>query len=933
MAQESFMTPTEKICDPRESAHTTAVSDAAAKRVAVLLRVHDIADMLCSEHTVTITGKHRSLFTSLSKQTARLTEAISGASLNKASNSGCSFAMSADDQTLMFRHLERARDSVTRGYGSELPRLTNVGSVGEIRIFALARTLLAERTIPLDHEILIHFFDSYQQRAPLSLRELWVFPEMLRLASIGLLAEITDVSGFQLKHVGTAKRGLGALRLIDQVDWAKVVDRMSLAFSGEESLRLDPSGHYIRMNLATRDQYRTSISVIAKRVSKPNTDVAAQALRFAAAEMLRNGPEHVGAHIGFYIIGGGRYRLEMSLISSARVALRMRLFVPIILRESFKLTAFRIYSVAIIVLTLLLTWAILTCEYGGNFPGTLSYTVAALVLFATNQLSIDIIGALVTRVIKPRLLPRMDFVGGVPTRCRTLVVVPAMLISAESTERLFQALESRFLGNCDPMIAFCLLTDFADAPSENMPTDGALLEYAICLTQELNQKYAHTHGAPFLLLHRPRRWNSRDQIWMGYERKRGKIIELNALLRGAADQFFTCIVGNHAALTKVRYVITLDSDTVLPPGAAKLMIGNMSHPLNQPRYCADAGRVVAGYGILQPRLAVSRPTGPASYYQTFGYGDPEMFPPGLAHADLYQDLFEEGTFFGKGIYDVDAFSAAVHGRFPENRILSHDLIEGCYARSGMINDVETPEEFPPNYHADVRRRHRWMRGDTQIVEWIFPRVPAGANESSSTLTCREKNVLPLLARWKIAGNVRRIALPSALTLLLLVAWFHLALSSVWTALVIFVLVWPLVPSLIGEQQSIFRDEYALQSKWRRSRQSIWRHFLRSVLALAFLPFDSMLGVDAIVRSTWRISVSRKLLLEWIPSSEVNREARNNLGCYIRLMWFGPVIACAATVGLLVFRPFAFSSAFPILAMWLGSPLIAWFISRSACRRR
>ncbi|MEK7191886.1 MAG: cyclic beta 1-2 glucan synthetase, partial [Pseudomonadota bacterium] len=352
-----------------------------------------------------------------------------------------------------------------------------------------------------------------------------------------------------------------------------------------------------------------------------------------------------------------------------------------------------------------------------------------------------------TLLASPHPLPRMDFSQGIPPALRTLVVVPTMLSSAQNIEDLVEALEVRFLANRDDNLRFGLLTDFQDAHAETLPEDEALLRLAAARIEELNEKYCGVNGDTFFLFHRPRRWNPRDRMWMGYERKRGKLADLNALLRGGAKDRFLRIVGNTEVLSNIKYVITLDTDTHLPRDSGRQFVGTLAHPLNRARYDEDRQRIVAGYGILQPRMGVSLPGTRRSRYARL-YGDePGIDPYTRAVSDVYQDLFGEGSFIGKGIYDIDAFERSLKDRFPENRILSHDLLEGCYARAGLVSDVLLYEEYPSRYSADVSRRHRWIRGDWQLAGWLLPHVPG--------LSSRwQKNPLSWLSQWKLFDNLR-----------------------------------------------------------------------------------------------------------------------------------------------------------------------------------
>ena len=344
-----------------------------------------------------------------------------------------------------------------------------------------------------------------------------------------------------------------------------------------------------------------------------------------------------------------------------------------------------------------------------------------------------------------------------------MVVVPTMLTSEPGIDNLLESLEVRYLANQDRNIYFALLTDFRDAPEEHQAGDDKLLQQVARGVRDLNQKYRNDRAGIFFLFQRPRRWNKREKIWMGYERKRGKLADLNRCLRGGSLECFSKIVGDVALLQHIKYVITLDTDTQLPRDAARQLAATLAHPLNRPIYDTNKRLVVEGYTILQPRVAISLPSAGRSRFVKLFAGDPGIDPYTRMVSDVYQDVFHEGSFIGKGIYDVDAFERTVGGKFPENRILSHDLLEGSYARSALVSDVQIFEEYPANYETDARRRHRWMRGDWQIATWLLPRLPGPDVR-------RVENPLTGLSRWKIFDNLRRSLIPFALVFLLALGW-------------------------------------------------------------------------------------------------------------------------------------------------------------------
>ena len=490
-------------------------------------------------------------------------------------------------------------------------------------------------------------------------------------------------------------------------------------------------------------------------------------------------------------------------------------------------------------------------------------------------------------------------------------------------EDLIEALEVRFLANRDENLHFGLLTDFQDAAEETLPSDEPLLLLAQQRIEELNEKYGNAKGDTFFLFHRPRQWNPLERVWMGYERKRGKLAELNSLLRNGSRDRFSLVVGNTAVLLHVKYVITLDTDTQLPRDSAQQLVGAMAHPLNRAQYDEGKQRVVAGYGILQPRVAVSLPGTNRSRYARMQGSDPGIDPYTRAVSDVYQDLFLEGSFIGKGIYDVDAFERALGGRFPENRILSHDLIEGCYARAGLLSDVMVYEEYPSRYSADVSRRHRWIRGDWQLLSWLRAEVPRADGQ-------RQKNPLSLLSQWKLFDNLRRSLVPSALTLLFLLGWTILSSPWFWTVSMIGII---LIPSFISSLLDLLQKprDVLLRQHLAAAGRSIGRRLAQDLFTLACLPYEAFFSLDAIVRTTGRMLVTHKRLLEWSPSGDpdraTDRKNRTGLVAVCRTMWFAPVLAVAVVIYLALSNPAALGAAGPLLVLWFASPIIAWWISR------
>ncbi|MDB5797786.1 MAG: ndvB [Paucimonas sp.] len=749
-----------------------------------------------------------------------------------------------------------------------------------------------------------------------------------RLAATGQTIEhlVQFESQQQAADQVSISNSIGSLRTLSAMDWREFVETMSVV---DQTLRNDPADVYTRMDFATRDRYRHVVEKIARHSPHSEAEVADHAIRLAAKarRSVTNTAvvEQRSVHVGYYLIGSGLPELER--------ATAFRLPPSQALRRTASGAPLTVYLGAILLLTLASTGVIVANVFDSGADDWLLALVTVSALLATSQLAVSLVNWIATLVSLPRLLPRMDFSAGIPFESRTLVVVPAMLFTRQNINSLAEALEVRFLANRDGNLQFCLLTDFGDAIAETIPADDALLECATKNIDELNKKYPRSTGDHFLLLHRPRRWNAQEKSWMGYERKRGKLSDLNAFLRGAdnlTERAFSLMLGNTDGLTNVRYVITLDTDTELPRNAARQFAATMAHPLNRARFDEKLGRVCEGYGILQPRVAVSVPGAEASLYEMLCGGEAGIDPYTRTVSDVYQDVFGEGSFIGKGIYDVDAFEHALNGRMPENRILSHDLLEGCYARAGLLSDVQLYEAYPSGYSADILRRHRWIRGDWQIASWMLPGVP-GARDAASGKIVRHRNPISALSRWKLFDNLRRSVVPFALTTLLLTGWTTLAPAWFLTGAVLGIL---LLPSVCAFMLSLLRkpDDARFSQHLAGLLRSTRQHFIHVGLTLAFLPFEAWLNLDAIVRTQWRVLITRKQMLEWNPSNQAQGGLGDGLYSYYRLMWIAPVTAVATAVYLIV-ETIGLATALPILLLWCVSPAIAWRISRPIPRRR
>lgn len=726
------------------------------------------------------------------------------------------------------------------------------------------------------------------------------------------------------------------LRLLSSLDWREFVEKASVV---EKALRTDPAGVYGRMDFATRDKYRHVVENLAKKYSLSEDKVARLTVDLAEGAF-RSKDDHDASHdsghfshVGFYLIDDGLRVLRVMLArersarpkgESAELA---RKPVPSIKnKKSFHVF---VYLGCIFLAPLLLAW-----PFGASiFKGGSGLLLAGLVLIpayiVAGELVVRLVHWLTPLFVSPCFLPRLDYEKGIPEESRTLVVVPCIINSKEEIDELLAKLEVRYLANADAHMQFGLLTDFKDAEAETLEGDPALLERAEMGIAALNSRYPGKMVDTFFLCHRPRRWNDVEKIWMGYERKRGKLSEFNSLLHGTGYGRFLLIAGDTLmqknAVMPVRYVITLDADTLLPRDSARLLVATMDHTLNRPIVSQDNGTVTSGYAIMQPRIGITAPSATRTLYARLFCNDVGVDPYTRNVSDLYQDLFGQGSFIGKGIYAVETFEQALGERFPENSILSHDLIEGCYARSGLVTDVVFFEDYPSTYSTDMMRRHRWIRGDWQLLPWIFSKVP--------TPEGREKNPLSVLSRWKIFDNLRRSLVSPALLTLLLLGWLFAPRPILWTlGLAGMMLAMPLFNIL----QTALRKpkNVPLKGLFIMLGDALGRQCLCTLFMAMWLPFEAFYNTDAIVRTLWRMKVSKRFLLQWNPSCEAERSSARTLWEYVRLMGFSPLASLSTALLLLVNpwqNPAAWFAAVPFLFLWLVSPLITWDMGRPKAR--
>ena len=768
---------------------------------------------------------------------------------------------------------------------------------------------MARSNPPMVSAFVAEFSRKLQWKGPdLSLPLTWI-EQHLSEHGTTINAMVLDENQKQAADQVSMSNSISSLRFLAKMDWREFVETMSVV---EQTLRQDIDGFYSKMDFHTRDRYRHAVEKIAKHSKLSEKEVAESAINLAKLSSFADPENQRKAHVGYYLIDAGEKQTER------HAAVELSLLEAIGSKINHSKYGFYVLS------SLLLTGAI---AFGlvakGQQDGVADYwlvVVGVLSVLTGSHFAMAIVNWLSTLWVKPKPLPRMDFSVGVPSESRTLVVVPTLVANKHQADKLIEDMEIRFLANRDSNIVFGLLTDFKDATEQFVPGDETLVYLLKMGVEDLNRKYGYSNNEMFFLFHRPRLWNASENAWMGYERKRGKLTDLNHLIRGGPKDHFSAIVGDEHIYTSIKYVITLDTDTLLPRDAGWKLAGIMSHPLNRAVYDEKKKVVVDGYGIIQPRIAISLHGATRTHYSRLHESDSGIDPYTRVVSDVYQDIFSEGSFIGKGIYEVDVFEKALDNRFPDNRILSHDLLEGSYTRCGFASDVQFYEDFPSRYSADVSRRHRWIRGDWQIGNWFLPWAPGKNNHL-------QRNPISTLSKWKIFDNLRRSLIPIALTVLFILGWTVLPSSWFWTLTVAGLL---LVPSLLFSGWNLIQkpEEVSISHHIGNATRATYKSTLQALFTLITLPYEAFINLDAIIRTLWRVMISHKKLMQWTPSNFVQGKPNESIFSVYGSMLFAPVVSIAI-IGWLINQEYYMTLvvAAPLLIAWLLSPSIVWWLGR------
>ena len=796
-----------------------------------------------------------------------------------------------------------AAENVLRG-SRHIPQILERGERVP-RAYLIAKSYLTATSWAFDEESFVGYTQSLQVEQALEIAEIWLLSPMLQFCLLQQFAsEIQDISS---ELDSETRRRLSAhcatLTRIRQAEWLVAFSTLSIT---ENILLADPAGAYAAMDLESRTAYRRAVQELGRNSGCSEEQIARLAVSLAqeACEAGKPGSRDSirFTHVGYYLVSAGRDLLERRIgYRPTGVAYLRRVLLGAPDLYYFLGVECALFSVMVFLLS----------AVQGGIP---LIAASLLLLLPCSQAALETINQLFRILVPPRHIPRMDFDTGIPDEFATVVAVPALLITKEQVEHLVRSLEIRYLGNTDDNLYFALLTDPPDSATAFDEKDE-LASFCSGLIETLNQKYGCDGQDRFFHLHRNRTFNARENTWMGWERKRGKLLDLNEFILGREDKF-PIKAGRVSQLRSVKYVITLDADTQLPRGTARRLVGAMAHPLNRAVLDSRTQTVTAGYGILQPRIGISVQSVNRSRLAYIYSGETGLDIYSHAVSDVYQDLFGEAIFTGKGIYDVQVFHQVLKNRFPSNAILSHDLIEGVYARTGLASELELVDDYPSHFSAYSRRKHRWIRGDWQILKWLFSRVPDGEGN-------RVPNPLSLISRWKILDNLRRSVIEAATFALMLACWFYLPGSPVlWTIAVVAML---LIPAYFQAFLTAIRQHAPAHPRGAllQAISDFATAQVNVLVFLAFLPHQALVTLDAIARTLFRLTVTHQKLLEWetAAQSEMDQRGKAPADRYLKL---APVLTMLIAACIYVFRPDSLPAAAPILFLWLlANPAAKW----------
>jgi cyclic beta-1,2-glucan synthetase len=831
------------------------------------------------------------------------------------------------DFTSNLRLMRAASLEVRETLKSEIPvqQLKRVAdsSVQFPRPYVAARAYLADAQGLFDEGAFAQYLQDFQETRYFEMHEIWALKPMMQLVILECLAAKVAQLGAAATPAAVATAppitddfAVAALpfspfvKSLHRLSHTDLKDSFPLLSRTDNILLDDPVDAYRHMDFESCDLYRNAIQQFARSSSVDEFEIARLAVEFSRQAVNQTHPNERSrerrSHVGFYLLGRGQKLMKQQIGYKPRGA---RAFL-----ETFRDSPEAFYFLTLELLVFVMMFFVVT-----SVSGAVPIIAAALLLILpASEAAVEVVNQLVTFLTPVRALPRLDFSKGIPEDCMTIVAVPTLLIHEAQIRDLVRSLEIRYVGNRDPHLYFALLTDPPDS-EQRFDERDQLVSLCSGLIEGLNRKYGRGGRGPFLHFHRHRVFNEIENKWMGWERKRGKLLDFNDFLRGQYDRF-PVKVGDLSILPRVRYVITLDSDTQLPRESAHRLVATLAHPLNRASVNPATNSVDEGYGVLQPRVGISVQSANRSRLAYIYSGQTGLDIYARAVSDVYQDLFGEGIFTGKGIYEVDVFRQVLSGRFPSNAILSHDLIEGAYARAGLVSDVEIIDDYPSHFSAHSRRKHRWIRGDWQILRWLLPRVP----DAHRALV---KNPLDVVSRWKILDNLRRSVIEAATFVLLMAAWFYLPGSpAAWTAATVALMLVPSYVQLLLAMTRLWRSKDRA-GVLRQSLSDFTSSQITVLITLTFLAHQTLMTLDAIVRTVFRLTVSRRNLLEWETAAQSEMDTKKSRTPVDVYLDWAPVVAAAIAITESLFRPQALLPSLPILALWMLSKPVAQWLDR------
>lgn len=887
-----------------------------------------------------------------------------------------------DNYYILRQAIHQVKEDLPSSFYHQLPKLSCGPYKGYPRIYALARAILSSEQILFDINDVIGILKQFQVSVALSMGELWALPIFLRYCLIEFLSHellvninppkqpklpiylpdsinkkqssaTLDEDGEETANSMIANVIL-SLRAISEASWNEFFESLSCL---EQTLRQDPAGKYAQMDFKTRDMYRKEIEKLSLHVSLDENEIGKVLIELARSSQKKDETllsENYGtqSHIGEYLFGKNRPEFEKQIgyVPDRKNARKNWIFKH---NTGVYFSGITFFSMLTLLLFFLI-WSLIPPITGiplkALLPLPINWIVFALLgLVLTNPIltiATSLVNWLITLLIPPQNLPKLDFKDGIPEPFQTMVVIPTMINSLSDVDSLAQQLELHYLRNPESGLSFAILSDFRDSDTESSEEDIILVQYAKASIEFLNRKYVRPRPGSiasketpadqsqssvqnseplFYFLHRKRLWNASERKWMGWERKRGKLFEFNRLLRGRDNLSFITAPDDLTALSHIHFVITLDSDTILPREAACRLVGTLAHPLNQAKFDDQTGEVVSGYTVLQPRMEIHPRSANHSWFTRFFSGDAGLDLYSLAVSDAYQDFFGEGSFVGKGIYDVDAFMRSIDNKIPENTVLSHDLLEGVMGRAGLVTDITMIEDYPQNYFIQVMRQRRWIRGDWQLLPWLLRSNTPGM-------------VFSRIDRWKMFDNLRRALLaPSLLVLIVFGAIFQPGLNFLWISAALLTLGFPIITGIAHSTLSVING-----GEFRIAFHPIGWNLMRWLLAIAFLPYEAYTSLDAILTTLYRLFVSRKNLLQWTTAAQTAKvfgsQARRSLA------WQKMGVSTFLAISLLAWLRFfpapppnnvtlAILFALPVLLLWALSPLLAWWINRPITQKK